>query len=285
MSSGRVRRALLLAASLAVSACGSPAVSSTPSASLISTATPTDSPAQSPTAAGAELREVAVAELSIGSFEGDPIRVTPGTLHEGDPVWVLRADDADRGSHLVAAADGTQDEATLPFGWVPVAIDGTPTLREPDLGCPPRSTTVQELAALAPLGRLACFGAEQIDFVGFTPIGCGAGGSPRTGMPDWLNGTWSGIGIGSAEAAPPDFAVDASIVARAAPGLAIEQCGSPGWYRFVGHFDDRAAATCRTETTTPNGDQAVTVEPVLSELLCRAQLVITEAVEVQPPPR
>jgi hypothetical protein len=168
---------------------------------------------------------------------------------------------------------------------VPVAIDGTPTLREPDLGCPPRSTTVQELAALAPLGRLACFGAEQTDFVGFTPIGCGAGGSPRTGMPDWLNGTWSGIGIGSAEAAPPDFAVDASIVARAAPGLAIEQCGSPGWYRFVGHFDDRAAATCRTETTTPNGDQAVTVEPILSELLCRAQLVITEAVAVQPPPR
>jgi hypothetical protein len=54
---------------------------------------------------------------------------------------------------------------------------------------------------------------------------------------------------------------------------------------FVGHFDDRAAATCRTETTTRNGDQAVTVEPILSELLCRAQLVITEAVEVQPPPR
>jgi hypothetical protein len=283
MSAGRIARALILAVSMTISGCGSPGLSPTPSSTQFRSAMLTESPAATPLTVGAELRQVAVAELAISGFEGDPIRVTPGTLREGDLVWVLRADAADRASHLVAAADGMLDEASLAFGWVPVAIDGTPTLREPDLACPQRSTTVDELAALPPLGRLACFGDAAISFVGFVPVGCGAGGSPRTGTPEWLNGTWSGLGIGNEEPAPPNFEVDASVIARATPGLAIEPCGSPGWYRFAGHFDDPASATCRTETTTPDGSRPISVEPMLSELLCRAQLVITEAVRVPPP--
>lgn len=276
MPACRVGRALLPALSIALCSCGSPAPSQSPMA--------TASLAAIPASTSADLREVAVAELDVGRADGDPIHVTPGTLREGDLVWVLRADDPDRASHLVAVIDEVLDEVTMPFGWVPVEVDGAPSLRTANVDCPQAPLTVESLAVLQPVGGLACFGSRPMSFVGFTPTGCGAGGSPRTGTPDWLNGTWSSIGIGNQEPAPPDFEVEAVIRARVAQDLALQPCGSAGWYGFVGHFDDPASATCRTETTVPDGARQISIEPLLSQLLCRAQLVLTDATPLATPP-
>jgi hypothetical protein len=275
MSADRITRPLLVGLSIAVSGCGAPAMSGSTTSSV--------STVGSPPVPAAELRAVAVAELAVEGASGDTIAATPGTLHEGDLVWVLRSDDPDRASHLIAAASTATDEATLPFGWVPADVDGVPSLRAADLSCPQPDLTVEALATLTPMGGLACFGAQPITFVGYTPIGCGVGGSPRTGTPEWLNGTWSAIGIGSEEPVPPDFAVEVAIGARAEPDLGLEQCGSPGWYRFVGHFDDPASATCRTETTTPDGARPISIDPLLSQLLCRTHLVLTVASALTPP--
>jgi hypothetical protein len=105
----------------------------------------------------------------------------------------------------------------------------------------------------------------------------------RTGTPDWLNGTWSGTTIGDREPAPPDYEVEGFLHARAAPGSAsLGGCGDPGWRRFLGHFDDPASQTCRTETADATGVIHV-VDPRLSELLCRSELVLTDALPIGRP--
>lgn len=226
----------------------------------------------------ANLRTVAVDVLEVGPApddRADAVSVAPGVLAQGDAVWVLET--ADDGWSLVTGGTSL-DEATMPLGWVPDALDGEPTLAPADVTCSNPPLSVAQLVGLGRFGGLACFGTGPVTLVGFTPLGCGIGGSPRTGTPDWLNGTWSGIGIGSEEPQPPDFDVAAAISARAAPDLGLEPCGSvPGWYRFTGHFDDAASSICRTETTTPDGTRTIEVEPLLSELLCRTQLVLTDA--------
>lgn len=94
--------------------------------------------------------------------------------------------------------------------------------------------------------------------------------------PDWLNGTWSALGIGDAEPRPPDFEAGSEIYAQAAPTGAVQEgCGRAGWHRFLGHFDDPASVTCRTETS--DGAGIVSLDPRLSQLLCRASLVLTDA--------
>jgi hypothetical protein len=126
---------------------------------------------------------------------------------------------------------------------------------------------------------LACYGSGRIALIGFTPLGCGAGGSPRAGTPEWLNGTWTGIGIGNREPVPPDFEVEFGTTAKAAPGGRVPGgCDAPGWYRFTGHFDDPASATCRTEYA--DGAAAIVVEPHISELFCRGNLVLESAVRL-----
>ena len=234
----------------------------------------------------ATLRTVAVDTVDVGNGpdEGaDAIAVTPGTLVRNDPAWVLDAASQD-GWLLIAGGTGL-DELSTAFGWIPAELDGQATLGSAALTCPAPPLSVTQLVALGPFGGLACFGPAPITLVGFTPIGCGIGGSPRTGTPEWLNGTWSGIGIGNEEPRAPNFEVSASVSARAAPGLELDQCGSqPGWYRFAGHFDDPASETCRTDTTTPDGTRPVTIEPRLSQLLCRTQLVLTEATRLPAAP-
>jgi hypothetical protein len=77
---------------------------------------------------------------------------------------------------------------------------------------------------------------------------------------------------------PPDFEVEFGISTRTARGAQVPGgCGEPGWYRFTGHFDDPAAATCRTEVADV---RPIFVEPAVSQLLCRGNLVLESAVRL-----
>jgi hypothetical protein len=255
------------------------ATTAEPSASASAPATPA-SPAPD-----AALRVVAVSSLEVADLAGAEgvVRVTPATLHRGERVWVLESAELDGRTHHLVVADRLAEEAALPFGWVPDTVGGVATLAAVTEAGPASPVSVAAAASLGLFGGLACYGAEPIELIGFTPVACGAGGSPRTGTPEWLNGTWTSVVIGSAEPTPPDFAVPATFAARAAPDAEVPAgCGSPGWYRFRGHFDDPASATCRTETVV--GLQSVVVEAHVSELVCRTRLVLTGATACAAPP-
>lgn len=282
----RMRPAPLLAAVLLLLAGCAPASPSGTPAEVAQTATPSPSgpPRRAPDPA---LREVTVRAVEVGEhpIEGtDAIRVTPGTLERGERLWVLETIEVDGATHHLVVADRLADETVLPFGWIADTLAGSATLAPVDDACPTSPLTVPAAASLDMFGGLACYGQAPIEVVGFTPIGCGIGGSPRTGTPDWLNGSWSSVSIGSAEPRPPELEVPAAISARVAPGAAIPPpCGGePGWYRFEGHFDDPASETCRTETVA--GLDPLVVEPRLSQLLCRAQLVLTAATRLESAP-
>jgi hypothetical protein len=274
----------LLAVGVLVSAC-SPAIASPSTTHTASHAAPESpsvpsspsapegpsAPAGSTTEPAESLVEVAVDVLTIGPPPGgvadQGIAVLAGAVAEGTRLWILEEGD---GVMLVAALGFFEDE--MPIGWAPASEAGAPTVRPVDLACPLPPLTVEQLAGLGSMGGLACYGDASIGLIGFSPVGCGVGGSPRTGEPDWLNGTWSGISIGNEEPMPPDFEVAHGITGHVPPGAEVPGgCGEAGWYRYAGHFDDPASLTCRTEIAEA---QVIVVEPVVSQLICRDKLVL-----------
>ena len=259
------------------------AVACTPASPAASTASPSGAARErGPAAVAAGYRQVAADQLTIAASRagGDhDTALTPGTVSAGQRVWVLQTVDD---WHLVVA-EGPRDELTIPFGWVPARVDGSDTLEPVDMSCPSSPTPVAQLVGLGMFGGLACYGSEPIAIDGFTPIACGAGGAPRTGTPDWLNGTWSGTTIGDREPEPPDYEVEHVVHARTAPGsTSLGGCGDPGWRRFLGLSDDPASEACRTQTADATGAMRV-VDRRLSELLCRSELVLTDAIQIAPP--
>jgi len=271
-----MRISAIVGAALLAAAC----TQARPGPSTASPSAPPDGTA--PAMVAAAYRQVAADQLTVAASRADDepdIGLTPGAVSAGQRVWVLET----LGDWHLVVAEGVRDELTLPFGWVPGQLDGADTLEATGMSCPSSPMPVSRLVGLGMFGGLACYGSEPIDFDGFTPIACGIGGSPRTGTPDWLNGTWSGMTIGDREPAPPDHEVEHFLNARAAPGAgSLGGCGDPGWRRFLGHFDDPASAACRTETSDAAGATRV-VDPRLSELLCRSELVLTDAIPIAQP--
>lgn len=272
-----------------VTACGrvpgptSPAPRADPTTSM--TPVPAPSASLAALAPSADLRIVAVDGVKIGDAPAgaDPFAAVPSRLAVGEEVWVIDTAEAAAGLAALVVVDRPVLEYMLPMGWIPLETDGVPTLAETDRPCPPHPTAVSDLDLLGRLGRLACFGGRVVTIEAFAPVGCGIGGSSRVGEPEWLNGTWSGLTLGDAEPNPPDFEVEVALRARIAPGADVPDCGEAGWYRFTGHFDDPASATCRTTDQTPAGAPVV-IDERLSELLCRSEFVLERAAPIAPRP-
>lgn len=269
-------------AALLVSACAA----TIPSASLFASESPSVSTAApSPQTTAGSLASIAVESVSVGTRgeKDDPTGLQPAELRRGELVWIVDRIEEGGDAWLLVAAARNFDEFAMPFGWLPERQTSESTLASADLECPRPPLSVAQAEHLGRFGGLACYGDTAVELIGFTPLGCGAGGSPRVGTPDWLNGTWSALGIGDAEPQPPDFEVGSEIYAQAAPTGAVQAgCGRAGWYRFLGHFDDPASVTCRTETS--DGAGVVRLDPRLSQLLCRASLVLTDAIPLAEPP-
>jgi hypothetical protein len=116
-----------------------------------------------------------------------------------------------------------------------------------------------------------------IEIVGYLVEGCGSGSSPRTGEPDWLNGTFSSVPVADRPVPPGGELPEETIFLRASPGVTASTCegATAGWYRFAGHFDDPASSTCRTTWSTDAGT-VEEVDPAVAEVLCRLRFAITE---------
>lgn len=260
------RLAAILTVAIAVVGCAAPSVP-------ISRPSPPAAPAAGP---APELRVVAVDGVTVGDAPpgADPLEAVPTELRRGELVWVLDTAEVDGRERVLVVADRDVPELETPFGWIPSATDGEPTLAAAGVACPAPQLLIADVIRLGRFGGLACFGGNPIQLSGIAPMGCGIGGSPRVGEPDWLNGTWSGVSIGDA---PPQAGAEVPFVtARAAPDVGpLGDCGEPARYRFIAHFDDPASDSCRTTEETQAG--AVLLDERLSVLLCRTRLVITEA--------
>jgi hypothetical protein len=258
--------AAILAVAIMVVGCAEPSIP-------ISRPSPPAPPAAEP---APELRAVAIGGLTVGDAPpgADPLGAVPTALQPGEVVWVLDTVEVDGREHVLVVTDRDVPELETPFGWIPSAMGGEPTLVATDVTCPAPQLLAADVMRLGRFGGLGCFGNDPIQLIGIAPMGCGMGGSPREGEPEWLNGTWSGLSVGDA---PPQAAAEVPFVTvRAAPGVGLAgDCGEPTRYRFTAHFDDPASESCRTIEETGAG--VVTLDERLSAFLCRTHLVITEA--------
>ncbi len=165
-------------------------------------------------------------------------------------------------------------------GWVPMAGDGgDPVLIVEPPTYPAGELTVPVLYALGPAAAL-CFGGQPIEFGAFVPGFCGVGGgSLVAGEPDWLNGFAPGVTLYGERVRPEDAAnapASGSVNARLAPEVAFTNCDQSvagGFHLVTAHFDDPAAADCRTRYS--DGARIIEEDPMVSVARCRLTMVIT----------
>lgn len=274
--------AVLWASLLALAACASPSATASPSASSAasSSAEPSATPDTTPEASEApaalpQRGEVAVDGLEL--FAGpDGGGSAVAALPRGASVLMLEAA-ADPDWVLVVGLDGDLgDELSVPFGWTAERDGAATRISRIAVDCPAGAISVDAFRGLQPADGLICYGSAAQEVIGWLVEGCGDGASPRSGGPDWLNGTFSSVPVSDA-AIPPGGAVpDDIIFLRAPPGVTASTCSgiAAGWYRFAGHFDDPASTTCAT-TTSADGTTMETVDPVLATALCRLRYAIT----------
>lgn len=172
----------------------------------------------------------------------------------------------------------TDEFVDLPFGWVAAAgKDGEPWLSGDGVRCPARPADFAAFMAIRPLIGLACFGDADLSVaarLGQPEATCGVD-IGWTIEPDWLGSTCP----------HPTFyvvgltATDQSFDAVLDPDLDVRGL-HPGVeppdlldVRVTGHFDHRAAKTCRGVAYEPGVKVPLSGPEVV--LACRAQFVIT----------
>jgi hypothetical protein len=222
-----------------------------------------------------------------------PLTADPGggptvaTLSAGSPVLLVEEAAADPNQILVLGVDDVGpgaigDELAIPFGWAAERSGDTEQLAREPVECHVPPLTVHRVWAREPDGGFVCHGNEPIEIIGYLVEGCGSGASPRTGEPEWLNGTFSSVPVTGAEVPAGADLPEEVIFLRASPGVTASTCAglAAGWYRFEGHYDDPASSTCRT--TWSNGT-VEEVDPALAEVLCRLRFAITGVTPTTPP--
>jgi hypothetical protein len=168
-----------------------------------------------------------------------------------------------------------------PFGWVAAASrDAEPWIEGLDVACPAGPASIAELVRLAPEERLVCYGDAKITFAAWArSIGIADG--PMWGTPGWLVPLrdYRYIGGRTGPVMHVMFAPDSTGPASGLPPLEAEPWGvsdGPSRYRFTGHFDDPASASCRSGFDDPFTGTREEHPAAQSRLTCRMQLVITK---------
>ena len=161
-----------------------------------------------------------------------------------------------------------------PVGWVARAgHDGEVWFEATTVDCPASPMTIEALAALAPVDRLACYHDTTIDVravVGTAAIDCDSsrGGCP-TG-PDWLATSRLRASISAAVDGDP---ASVPIALDPAAGVAADAIESAGVVRLRGSFDASMASSCAPDPARPGPDGALT--PIEAILSCRTSFVVT----------
>ena len=161
----------------------------------------------------------------------------------------------------------------VPVGWVAAAgRDGEPWIAARDLGCPPPD--LDSIARLSDIGRLACFGNQEISLQGIHDV-CFANDT-STAEPAWLLST--GCTLRHANYTPGATGGFGPFVMRVRE-LAANATSLVGtWVYVTGHFDDPAAAGCAPDAV----DGEPPLPPELWELRCRTEFVATSISDTPP---
>ena len=260
-----------------------PTVSPTALASALAPpTTPAASSSLAPSPTPVPLGVIPNRAIAVVTEEGDGLHLRDagklasdslGTLSSGARVFIIGAPVAGEGYawYRVAWVDGPLEsgcvDACQRIGWVATPPSGEPWLEEAEVACG-TPTTIHEIDALLPLERLSCFGSQDLTLTGpveaWGVTGCVF--APEY-SPAWLIGSGCGGGVRFAGTTGPpiDFIT--------APESGLAEPPTPAGIRFIGHFEDPAAPSCRLVDPgevigAPSGAALV--------LHCRTILVITD---------
>ncbi|HSL34508.1 MAG TPA: hypothetical protein VK871_12710 [Candidatus Limnocylindrales bacterium] len=149
-------------------------------------------------------------------------------------------------------------DPSLPFGWVAAADhDGTPWIEPAVLACPEAATLrASDLAALTPLGALACYGSGDVTVTG--RVHCeGADVDRSVSGPSWLRSN-AYCGMDLEDGTEIEWHNGGFVLGFPPPGTLV---------KIDGHFDDPQASSC------VYGLEGAAPDPASVILGCRTQFV------------
>ncbi len=152
-------------------------------------------------------------------------------------------------------------------------------------GCPTPPVDLATTRDLVRAGKaVKCFGSRSLTFRAYVPTTEGLGGVSGWKMtPAWLADDWMGAILQPKPLTEQDQ--DAWLIARVPPSLgrcAITDEGAPacpfgqhldGYVAVTGHFDDPAAATCKSAPWESGQDPGPSKAKMVAR--CRARFVVT----------
>ena len=262
----------------------SPSPSAAASAGASASSAPSASAEPSPTAEPTPDTAVIIPNLGIAAVVTDVVNLRSQPNDGASLVAALETDrrlfiigeptEADdlRWYRVATVPDATcQDQCDL-IGYVatPVASDEDPWITEVAISCPTSPMAVDDLATLAPLEALHCFGSNEIVVTGTIDETLGGYESPVLFNPAWLAFPF----------APPYFLTSngAAIGYHPHPDADLEPPADGDVVRVTGHYEDPAAPSCEAYIHPEfEGDGAdLLPNPVLVVLTCRATFAWTD---------
>jgi hypothetical protein len=248
--------------------------------------TPAPPAPSSPTSAAIHVGTIALVvtnDLRVRSkprVAADSKLLTP-LLDKGRAVYVVDGPVQASGFtwYQVAPMRAEDEFIDVPFVWVAAAgKDGEPWVAGGGFRCPAQPTGVSAFLAVPALAGLACFGRHDLEISGRLArpeATCGVD-IGWTIAPEWLGSTCPQPMFYLADATK----ADASFNLVLNPGIDVRHL-DPGiepadWIavRVTGHFDVRAAATCRGVVTEPGSTIELSPDEIV--LSCRATFVVTD---------
>jgi hypothetical protein len=271
------------------SASGNPAPSASPSAiSTEGAASPSASPAASPSPTISAFP--LLANLAIVSVTVEALNLRASASQTAAKIETLAAEtrlfvigspqEAGELSWYRVAVVDAEAGSFGNIGWVATPANGVEGwLEEVDVDCPSSPTTIDALAALAPLERLHCYGNQEFTATGWVDVPCCGYVGAFTFSP-WLadpNPIYFFRTTDGSFGMQFKFAPDAGLVLPETTNI----------IRFTGHFEDPAAPSCRVswDDSYDNDHAGELPDPAWVVLGCRTALVLTgyEVIGYKPP--
>jgi hypothetical protein len=267
---------------------GTAGTSASPSQSASTAASASSAPSESaeptPTAEPTPDTAVIIPNLGIAAVVTDVLNIRSQPSDGASLVAALETDrrlfiigeptEADdlRWYRVATVATSTCPGACDLIGYVatPIAA-GDPWISEVVIDCPTSPMTIEDLAALAPLEALHCFGRNEIVVTGTIADPLGGYESPVQYSPIWLAHPF----------APPYFLATTQSVGigfHPHPDSDLEPPEGGDVVRVTGHYEDPAAPSCRAFVDPEVGGDAANLlpNPAFVVLTCRATLAWTD---------
>ena len=205
---------------------------------------------------------------------GARLMVLDGPVFASDYDW-----------YQVAAWDPAHPDTAFPSGWVSRGDhDGTPWISAAPNVCPTDTITINDVVALAPAERVACFGDREIRlhaYIGGTDetYECTADPGCTVDGPGWL--TELG-GLSSEVDARSKDALRGPLLAIE-PGSEASKQGLPAGsvVDLIGSFDDPAAEQCHALA----GAASAATTDAAARLACRSRFAVTQVIADKAYPR